>query len=65
MSKYDPSGLTDRLVDIAAGLLTIALALYGTVMLIKAIWPWLLIGAGLLLGLLVAGWLVRMRFGRW
>ena len=60
-----PKGWIDQLVGLCFGILVGALALYGAVLLIEAIWLWLVLGAGLLLIVVGAVALLRGRPGSW
>ena len=69
MSRYDPTGLTDRLIDMAIGILTLAIALYLAVRIFALIWMWVavgmvVIGAGWLAVWLLRQWRLRY-FNRW
>ena len=53
-----PSSLVDKLVGWCFALLLAAMALYGAVMLIQCIWPWLVIALAVIGVVAVVGWLV-------
>lgn len=57
----DPPRLGTRLFDACIAILLGALALYGAVLLVQAIWPWLLGLAVIVVGALL--WSLRQR--RW
>jgi len=63
MSRSDPASFIDRLVELAVGLLIAAIALYGAVSLVRAIWSTLLLllGGALLVTVLVGIWRSRNR----
>lgn len=58
---FDRRSLLDRLVDVCISVLIGALALYGAMWLLRAIWPDLLLVAGSLAGIvgLVTWWRTR------
>jgi len=60
-----PGNLLDQLVDIAIVAFIASAALYGAVLLIQAIWIWLISGVAVFASIAIAVWIARMRFGRW
>ena len=59
----DPKGFIDKLIELCIGLLIGAIALYGAVMLVRAIWTEVLVllGGGLIVVVLIALWRSRSR----
>lgn len=53
-----PSSLLDKLVGWCFAILLAAMALYGAVLLIQCIWPWLVIGLAVVGAVILVGWLV-------
>lgn len=53
-----PSSLLDKLVGWCFTMLVAAMALYGAVLLIRCIWPWLVIGLAVAGAVILVGWLV-------
>lgn len=63
MADPSPSSLLDRLIGWCFALLLAAMALYGAVLLIQCIWPWLVIGLAVVGAVILVGWLI-MRWRR-
>jgi hypothetical protein len=55
----------DQLVGLCVAVFVGAIALYGAVLLIQAVWVWLVAGATIVAIAITARWLLRMRYGRW
>lgn len=53
-----PNSMLDRLVGWCFALLLAAMALYGAALLIRCIWPWLVIGLAVVGAVILVGWLV-------
>lgn len=53
-----PSSMLDKLVGWCFRILLGAMALYGAVLLIRCIWPWLVIGLAIVGAVILVGWLV-------
>lgn len=53
-----PNSLLDKLVGWCVAILLAAMALYGAVLLIQSIWPWLVIGLAVVGAVILVGWLV-------
>jgi hypothetical protein len=58
MADPSPSSLLDKLVGWCFAILLAAMALYGAVLLIQCIWPWLVIGLAVVGAVILVGWLV-------
>lgn len=58
-----PSSMLDKLVGWCFTILLAAMALYGAVLLIRCIWPWLVAGLAVAGAVILVGWVV-MRWWR-
>ena len=58
MADPSPSSLLEKLVGWCFAILLAAMALYGAVLLIQCIWPWLVIGLAVVGAVILVGWLV-------
>lgn len=63
MADPSPSSLLDRLVGWCFTILLASMALYGAVLLVQCIWPWLVIGLAVVGAVILVGWLI-MRWRR-
>lgn len=61
----DPSGFGNRLLEACLALLMSAMALYGAVVILEAIWVQLCVIATVAAVLGAGGWIVWQRFRRW
>lgn len=62
MSDHDPRAIGGRLLDFCLAVLFAAVALYGAVLIVQAIWVWLFISAAIIAVSTVIWWLLRTRF---
>lgn len=53
-----PSSMLDKLVGWCFRILLGVMALYGAVLLIRCIWPWLVIGLAIAGAVILVGWVV-------
>ena len=53
-----PKSMLDRLVGWCFTILLAAMALYGAVLLIQCIWPWLVVGLAIAGAVILIGWAV-------
>ena len=65
MADNSPQRLASRVFDLCVGTLLAAMALYGAVKLIQAIWLPLCIGAGVVIVTATLIALIRSRYQRW
>ena len=59
-----PTSMLDKLVGWCFAILLGSMALYGAVLLIQCIWPWLVVGLAVVGAVILGGWVV-MRWRRW
>ena len=62
MSGDDPRALGGRILDLALAVFFAAMALYGAVLILQAIWIWLCVGAAVLAAIGAIWWILRTRF---
>jgi len=60
-----PKNWVDQVVGMCVSVFLGAMALYGAVLLIQAIWIWLVGGVAIVVGIMAIAWMLRMRMGRW
>lgn len=53
-----PSSMLDKLVGWCFTIFLGSLALYGAVLLIQCIWPWLVVGLAVVGAVILVGWVV-------
>ncbi|MEI2671067.1 MAG: hypothetical protein V9G13_08035 [Marmoricola sp.] len=62
MSDNDPRALGGRILDLALAIFFAAMALYGAVLIVQAIWIWLCVGAAVFSSTAAIWWILRTRF---
>jgi hypothetical protein len=62
MSDNDPRALGGRILDLALAIFFAAMALYGAVLIVQAIWIWLCVGAAVISSTAAIWWILRTRF---
>lgn len=62
MSDHDTRALGGRILDLALAIFFAAMALYGAVLIVQAIWVWLCIGAVMVVSMSIIWWILRTRF---
>ena len=62
MSSSDSRALGGRLLDLALTVFFVAMALYGAVFILQAIWVWLCVGAAVTASIAAVWWILRARY---
>lgn len=62
MSDNDPRALGGRILDLALTIFFAAMALYGAVLIVEAIWIWLCVAAAVISSAAAIWWILRTRF---